>query len=269
MRVLGSGRNARDGSHRDADARHIDQLAVVIPAHNEEQHLERALSRVKAAADAVQSACPSVGVRIVVVLDACTDGSPRLAHRFAAADSRFEVIGVDFRSVGKSRRAGVKALLPQESGAWSVPPSRVWIANTDADSSVPRHWLVRQVELAAAGADVVLGSVEPDVDGMDPALVRLWRSRHRLEENHPHVHGANLGVRASAYLAAGGFPLFDCDEDRMLVDRLRRAGAAVYATDTTRVVTSGRLEARAVRGFATYLLALARECADLPAGHAR
>ncbi|MEQ7739636.1 glycosyltransferase family 2 protein, partial [Escherichia coli] len=120
MRVLGYGRTARDHSHADADARRIDQLAVVIPAHNEEQHLERALSRVQAAADAVQSACPPVGVRIVVVLDACTDASPRLARRFAAADSRFEVIVVDFRSVGKTRRAGVQALLPQESAACSV-----------------------------------------------------------------------------------------------------------------------------------------------------
>lgn len=270
MRILGYGRTARGESRReDPGACGIDRLAVVIPAHNEEQHLERALSRVQAAAEALPCTYPSVSVGIVVVLDACTDGSARVARRFAAADPRFEVVGVDFRSVGRSRRAGVQALLPQGPDEWSVPPSKVWIANTDADSSVPRHWLVRQLELAAAGADVVVGSVEPDVAGMDPALVRLWHSRHRLEENHPHVHGANLGVRASAYLAAGGFPLSDCDEDRTLVDRLRRSGAAVYATDTTRVVTSGRLEARTVRGFAAYLLALARECSDVPGGQAQ
>jgi glycosyltransferase involved in cell wall biosynthesis len=246
----------------------IEQVGVVVPAHNEEHHLGRALSGVQGAADALQADSPSVAVRVVVVLDACTDGSAEVACAFAAADPRFEVIEAGFRSVGKSRQAGVRALLPPESAA-GVPASRVWIASTDADSRVPEHWLVRQLEIAAAGTDAVLGSVEPDPEGMDPAVARLWHARHRLEENHPHIYGANLGVRASAYLAAGGFPSFDAGEDRSLVDRLRLAGAAVYATDTTRVVTSGRLQARARRGFAAYLLALAQECAEVPAAPAR
>lgn len=260
MKILGHGRAATEsGCPHFPPMCRIEQVAVVVPAHNEEQHLERALSCVRAAADELEGMQPLVSVRVMVVLDACTDGSSVLARTFAAEDSRFEVLEVGFRSVGKSRRAGVQAFLTHGHSDGAVPPSRTWIANTDADSSVPPHWLVRQLELASGGADVVLGSVEPDADGMDPAVATLWHSRHRLEENHPHVHGANLGVRGSAYLAAGGFPLSDWDEDRTLVERLRRAGAAIYATDTTRVVTSGRLEARAVRGFATYLLALARE----------
>ena len=67
------------------------------------------------------------------------------------------------------------------------------------------NWLVRQLEFAEAGADAVLGSVEPDPDGMDPELLRRWLERHPFHENHPHIYGANFGVRASAYLAAGGF----------------------------------------------------------------
>lgn len=268
MKILGYGRGPRHSPFPDSpQASRIERVGVVVPAHNEEQHLERALTCVQAAADALQAAHPQVAVRVVVVLDACTDGSKDLACGFSAVDPRFEVIEAGHRSVGKSRRTGVQALLRKES-AGGVPASRVWIANTDADSRVPRHWLARQLELACAGADAVLGSVEPEADGMDPALLRLWHSRHRLEEGHTHIHGANLGVRASAYLAAGGFPSCESGEDRNLVERLRLAGAAVYATDTTRVITSGRLQARARRGFAGYLLALARECADAPAGQA-
>lgn len=269
MTILGYGRGPRNNSVPDTPPTgRIERVGVVVPAHNEEQHLERTLTCVQGAADTLQATHPQVAVRVVVVLDACTDGSKDAAQGLSAEDPRFEVIEAGYRSVGRSRRTGVQALLRKESAA-GVPASRVWIANTDADSRVPRHWLARQLELAGSGADVVLGSVEPEADGMDPSLLSLWHARHRLEEGHTHVYGANLGVRGSAYLAAGGFPLCDFGEDQNLVERLRLAGAAVYATDTTRVVTSGRLHARARRGFADYLLALAQECADAPAGHAR
>ena len=48
-------------------------------------------------------------------------------------------------------------------------------------------------------------------------------------------------------------------EDRALVERLRRRAFAVVATDTIRVLTSGRTHARAPQGFAAYLRSLGRE----------
>lgn len=233
----------------------IDDVAVVIPVHNEEEHLGRALAGVRAAADEVSARHPGVGVRVMVVLDCCADGSPRLATDFAASDARFNVMTVDFRNVGMSRRAGAEGL----GLTAGVPAARAWLANTDADSLVPRNWLVRQVELAAAGADVVLGSVEPDSDGMHHALIARWHARHVLAEHHSHVFGANLGVRGSSYLKAGGFPAAASGEDRILVDRLRGNGAGIVATDSVRVLTSGRTVGRAPRGFAAYLLALAQQ----------
>lgn len=243
----------------------IDQVAVVVPAHNEEQFLERTLAAVGAAADRLAVVSPGIGVEVVVVLDACTDRSLEVAHAFDAGNLRYRALPVTFHSVGKSRRAGIRAVLDALGGsgtadgrAADVRAHRVWLANTDADSRVPENWLVRQLELAAGGADVVLGSVEPDAHGMRHDLVARWHARHALAENHPHVHGANLGVRASAYLAAGGFPAIDRDEDQALVVRLREGGAAIVSTDTTRVLTSGRTTGRAPGGFAAYLLALAQ-----------
>lgn len=243
----------------------IDRVAVVVPAHNEEQFLERALTAVAAAADRLAVGSPGTGVEVVVVLDACTDRSLEVAAGFAARDLRYSVLPVAFNSVGKSRRAGCRAVLDTLGGsgavegrAADVPARRVWLANTDADSRVPENWLVRQLELAAGGADLVLGSVEPDAHGTHHELLARWHARHALAENHPHVHGANLGVRASAYLSAGGFPGMDRDEDRALVERLRGGGAAIVSTDTTRVLTSGRTSGRAPGGFAAYLLALAQ-----------
>jgi glycosyltransferase involved in cell wall biosynthesis len=247
------------------DAPGIDHIAVVIPAHNEEQVLERALTAAGTAADRLAVARPGTGVEVVVVLDACTDRSQDVASAFAARDLRFRVLSAAFHSVGKSRRAGCRAVLESlggsgagEGSAGGIPARRVWLANTDADSGVPENWLVRQLELAAAGADLVLGSVEPDAHGTHHELLARWHARHALAENHPHVHGANLGVRASAYLSAGGFPGIDRDEDLVLVERLRRAGAGIVSTDTMRVLTSGRTSGRAPGGFAAYLLALAQ-----------
>jgi hypothetical protein len=52
-------------------------------------------------------------------------------------------------------------------------------------------------------------------------------------------------------------------EDRTLVENLRRHAYTVVATDTIRVLTSGRTHARAPHGFGAYLRALAL---DLPSG---
>ena len=70
---------------------------------------------------------------------------------------------------------------------------------------------------------------------------------------HPHVHGANLGVRADAYLAVGGFDDLDLHEDHVLAARLREAGRPVVTTSLDPVVTSHRLQGRIDGGVATDL----------------
>lgn len=242
----------------------IMEVAVVVPVHNEEQHLRRALGGVRAAADVLLDRHPGIDVRMVVVLDSCTDNSGAVAAAFAAADPRFSLLQVAFRSVGRSRHAGIRPVLtgslPGSAGAGTLPAAgQLWLANTDADSCVPEDWLVRQVVLADRGADAVLGTVEPDPDGMDRDLLRRWHTRHPLGEGHPHIFGANIGVRGSAYVLAGGFPRQRSHEDKVLVERLRRRGCRVISTDTVRVLTSGRTEARAPQGFGAYLLALGME----------
>jgi glycosyltransferase involved in cell wall biosynthesis len=246
----------------------IDRVAVVVPAHNEDQHLDRALSALRAAADALERERPGMRLSITVVLDSCTDRSADITAGYVASDPRFAAVQVRLGSTGASRAAGVVAAAGQWTGAgrltgpgqWTGQwPGHVWLANTDADSAVPENWLVRQVELADAGADAVLGSVEPDPAGTDPAVLRRWLERHPFREDHPHIYGANFGVRASAYLAAGGFPRTRAHEDRILVENLRKQAYSVLATDTIRVLTSGRTHARAPQGFAAYLRALALE----------
>ena len=229
-----------------------------MPVHDEEGHLGAALSALRTASEDLARRRPSVGVGITVVLDHCTDCSTEIADRFAGSQPGVRVLRRRFRNAGASRAAGVAAAIRDLDGGTL---DTTWLANTDADSRVPESWLVRQLHFADAGWDVLLGSVEPDSAGMDPDLLRSWRLRHRLEERHSNVYGANLGVRALAYRQAGGFPPLPSSEDRALVEQLRRRGFAVTATDSTRVLTSGRTAARAPHGFGSYLRALGVETA--------
>ena len=72
----------------------IERVVVVMPAHNEEEHLEPALQALQQSADALHRVRPDVLVRVTVVLDSCTDGSAAIAAGFAAADPRVSVLTV-------------------------------------------------------------------------------------------------------------------------------------------------------------------------------
>jgi hypothetical protein len=132
-------------------------------------------------------------------------------------------------------------------------PDSVWIANTDADSAVPPGWLLEQARLARDGADVVLGTVSPDVDDLDDDQARAWLNRHSGDRALGEVHGANLGMRADLYLAVGGFPALAEHEDVAFVERCAARGAEIVASDSCEVTTSGRRVGRTPGGFARYL----------------
>jgi cellulose synthase/poly-beta-1,6-N-acetylglucosamine synthase-like glycosyltransferase len=67
------------------------------------------------------------------------------------------------------------------------------------------------------------------------------------------VHGANLGVRADAYVDVGGFSHLKVAEDHCLWGRLRQRGWRIRSCAKTVVTTSARLQGRAVGGFADTL----------------
>ncbi|MEU6443785.1 glycosyltransferase [Streptomyces sp. NPDC047046] len=230
-------------------ARAIAALVVVVPAHDEEVLLPHALAALRRAAR--HPALP-VRVRVVVVADACADGTAALARAAGA-----HVVRIDARNPGRARAAGVAAAL----GLCAGPPERVWLSSTDADSVVPANWLAKQWRWGARGWDAVVGTVRPL--GGDPALAGLLhreavRYREAGGARHPHVHGANLGVRADAYLGVGGFPPLATGEDRALVHALEAGGHRVLRTRRWPVATSARLHPRASGGYGARLARLAR-----------
>jgi len=221
---------------------------VVVPAADEQEHLPACLAAVEVAADA--AARLGVRVRVVVVLDGCTDGSAEVVARTAGV----EAVAVDARCVGTARAAGARHALDGQTEL-----SSVWLANTDADSQVPADWLTHMLDEADRGAHLVLGTVIPQLASTD-RMLELWTARHSAFDGHEHVHGANLGVRADVYEAAGGWASLACGEDVELATRaLAVPGAVVRRSARTPVRTSGRTTGRAPDGFAAYLRALEDE----------
>jgi hypothetical protein len=219
-------------------------MAVIIQAADEEQRIGRCLAAVAAARRHLHHSNPAIAVRTIVVLDGCQDRTAMIA----AASPGVQTVAVTAASVGAARRAGVDAAL---AGAGS--PGELWLANTDADSLVPETWLRFMVAEARQGAHLVLGTVTPGRD-LGPQTRAEWLGRHHLREGHPHVHGANFGIRGDAYLALGGWPPLVTGEDTELARRAARTGhLRISRTASIPVITSVRRDGRAPRGFSGYL----------------
>ena len=223
-------------------------IGVTIPAHDEEACLGACLDSLLRAA--CNPALDGEAVLVHVVLDACSDGSLGVVRafqpQFEDAGLQLEYAVIAAHRVGAARAAGAHHLLA--SGAR-------WLAFTDADTRVDRHWLAAQLAL---DADVVCGSVAVDdwsPHGGDAAALRThFDSVYQDRDGHRHIHGANLGVSARAYAAAGGFQPVACHEDVLLVQALERLGARFAWTARPRVFTSARTDARARGGFGDTLL---------------
>lgn len=230
----------------------LPTLAVVVPARNEEKRLARCLESIIAADDHLRAVSPPLPpTRIVVVLDRCTDRSRAVVDDWPTV----EPLSCEFGNVGAARAAGVDYLI----GTSSCPSRRKvpdWIACTDADSAVPSDWLQHQLSHARADTDLLLGMVRPDSSEMTPGGSLRWLAAHQPVHGHPHVHGANLGIRTRMYRRAGGFPALAEHEDVALAERVRTIGGRVVSTASSPVLTSARTRGRTPGGMAGYLAAL-------------
>lgn len=216
-------------------------LGIVIPAHNEQAVINECLAAAKAAAQ--HPGLDGEVVQILVVLDHCTDLTPTYVDQ-----AQVSSLEINARNVGVARALGAESMLARGAR---------WLAFTDADTQVAPNWLVEQLALHA---DAVCGTVEV-VDwsdhGTHAELIRWHFGQTYMDaDNDRHIHGANLGVSAIAYRAAGGFQHLACSEDVALVEALQAIGAHIAWSARPRVITSARRVARARGGLADALLSV-------------
>ncbi|ARB30577.1 glycosyltransferase family 2 protein [Pseudomonas tolaasii] len=214
-------------------------IGILIPVHNEEALLGECLKAAMVAAS--HPGLLGEAVQILAVLDTCSDDSAEIAQAYPV-----QVLHVQARNVGHVRGVGARHLLNQGAR---------WISCTDADSRVAPDWLVAQLAL---GVDAVCGTVTVDAwsEGFDPAAQIRYHQAYQACDGHRHIHGANLGVSAGAYVQAGGFEPLACHEDVQLVRNLERCGASIAWSHDPQVITSARLDCRAEGGFGDYLKSL-------------
>jgi glycosyltransferase involved in cell wall biosynthesis len=105
------------------------RLDIVMPAHNEEDRIDRTLR-------AYRAACPDDGVRFLIALDSCTDRTPEIVGAHARDDDR--VLSFDYPKLGKG---GVIAETFARSDA-------ELIAFVDADGATPPRELLRLANAA-------------------------------------------------------------------------------------------------------------------------
>ena len=225
-----------------------EHTVVVVPARDEACSISACVSSilVSAAVSGIDA------LDVVVVADSCRDATPTIARW--ALRGRGVVVECNVASVGRARAIGTRIGLSRAR----LPLHSIWIAHTDADSTVPPGWLAVHQQVAEQGCAALAGVVEVDhFDDHGPHTAMRHRLRYDVPgDEHPHVHGANLGVRADAYDAVGGWSALNTGEDHALWQAVRAAGYPCRTTRSMPVITSGRRHGRAPAGFAADLCAL-------------
>lgn len=222
-------------------------ICVLIPACNEEKLLPRCLK-------SVLDACARIPFPntfdIVLIVDSSTDNTLKLGQEIL--NQQGAVLNIMTRNVGAARNFAAATALKRYKG----PLTQCWLANTDADCEVPTHWLIEQLKWASLGMQSIAGIVTVDSYIEHKADVPYKFLKDYVihpDGTHPHVHGANLGIRADTYLNVGGWRPLETAEDHDLWNRLAALEIPKISDAKLFVITSGRKIGRAPRGFANKL----------------
>ena len=231
------------------------RTAVIVPARDEAELVGRCLA---ALAPQLEDAV------LVLVVNNTLDATAEVAEARARA-LRLPLVLVERRfargGVGAARRFGFAL-------AARLCPQAETLLTTDADAAVAPGWIAAH-RAALAEADAVAGRIETFEE--EARLLPPAFHRRRLREERylgltlafealmdPEgradgvnlAGGANLGFRAAAYRAAGGFARRESDEDRELIARMRARGFRTRVCETAVVRASLRAQGRAPAGMA-------------------
>jgi Glycosyltransferase like family 2 len=238
----------------------ISAVGIVVPARNEQRLIRQCL---RGLLNALRQLPPSIEPAVCVIADRCTDGTAALAHAEFGGWRAAQVMDHQFdRSIGELRDLGFRRI---HTALSPHPSSRILLLSTDADSTVASDWARQHVRLARDGLHAVAGTVDlADPHTLEPVVSQRYAavlSRARRPEGHGNVYAANLGVRADAYRAVGGFAALSTGEDHDLWRRLRHAGYRCRYSQGLIVTTSARRHGRATGGLADLLRALHHDAA--------
>ena len=248
----------RVAHHRRPEGPILPPIAICIPACNEAAELPALF----AAFDCLDT--PREGlVHVCLLLDGCTDASASLAAGYRARSRHRVWLDQAAQSSANAGRARHRAM---SIGLGTPAADGGLLLTTDADSVPARDWLLASAA-ALEQAEVVAGRIVRRgdrpchlQDRVEAYYDALFALRRRLDPvtweaaaTHHHGGGANIGCRADAYRALGGFAPLASGEDARLLDDAARAGLRVRRDAASVVHTSDRRQGRAAAGLATAL----------------
>lgn len=208
------------------------KISIVIPAYNEEKYIGKTLSSIK------ELEVNNWEIEILVVDGGSTDKTREIAKSYGA-----KVIKEPHRGIGFARQEG---LLHAKGDI---------VAFTDADTIVPKDWLVRHIKaLSQPGVVFTYGTFRVydggfpyyhHINYLQPHI--LWLFHHLFGQ--PIAAGQNHAFWREKALSIGGF---DEDiavmEDIDLAVRMKKIGKVIFLPDLI-VYSSGR---RSHEGLAFY-----------------
>jgi hypothetical protein len=230
----------------------ITAVGVVVPARDEQDLIEPCLHALR---HALWRLPARVDRAVCVVADRCEDDTAARARATFGGwtPGRVVVTGRD-RTIGEVRDLGGHAVRTELAGHAA---SDVLLLNTDADTQVGSGWARAHLRRVERGAHAVTGPAE--LTGPFPGSPHAARRYHAVVAGGVNVYGANLGVRADAFDAVGGFGSRRTGEDHDLWRRLGEAGFRCRVEPAAEVRTSARLDGRAPDGLAALLRTLREE----------
>lgn len=228
----------------------ITAVGVIVPARDEGRSIGACLRSVLTALRALPRDVESA---VCVVADRCADDTAALAAAELTGCPAGRVVHNDAAiAIGEIRDLGVAGLAPGRHR-----PSTLWLLSTDADTTVAPDWALQHLRLARRGVHAVAGVARlADLSTLPAAVARRYSALltgARRPDGHGNVYAANLGVRADAFRAVGGFGAVSTGEDHDLWRRLRLAGYRCRYAEGPQVLTSARRLGRARGGLADLL----------------
>lgn len=209
------------------------QIAVVIPAYNEELLLPRTLAGLNLALESIP---PTLAVSVILVDNDSTDATPEIAKHFGV-----EVVNEPRKNVGYARQTGLEA----------TPLSAKFILTTDADTLISKKWITKHWQLLQQPDTVfTYGSIRflPDANLTLKQSIALFVYTIAAEVMHTAKNkagiwiagGANSGYKKEAALRAGGYDVsLAKGEDTDLMTRIAQYGRVIKVKNAT-VYTSAR-----------------------------
>lgn len=211
----------------------VPQLAVIIPAYNEQERIECALASINNSL-----LCSGIPTEVIVADNGSVDQTGEIAKDFGAI-----VVREPLKGVGQARQAGLEAANTTTS----------CVLTTDADCVVPPNWIILHwLALNQPGVVCTYGGVRYLIDETISKSTEIIFASYLVASsifrqvkdrfvNYTPTRGPNTGFRKVEAIEAGGYRTdIDALEDFYLgIDLLKTPGGVARKVNAT-VLTSAR-----------------------------